>query len=397
MFARSRPSTIASVAALALAVGAVMAPATAHAVIEVPATKIANAKTFAIADTCRASALLASARSDSGGELASEADGPSALDRVRMSQERPAATRGAVPALGNSKVVRAVTRGAHRLLAVDRPDARSIRVECNAPTTAMAEAIFDENSELGTIAIPVETTRFDDRWSRVRRAPAARVLQAQLDRAAVTQGLSEATTLERVNQWVNRQIAYADDASNYRQRDFWATAEETVARGSGDCEDYAILKMHLLRAAGIDSDRMKLVLLRDQAINADHALLLVRSAAAGWVVLDNMTDRVYDGRLANAARPIMSFSGDRRWIHGYRDTVAPVVMAAATAPKVSAMAFASAAPAERRRGATKTALGHAPVFQLASAHGSIRDDLPRMLGRWSPREQMTTTDLSHRQ
>ena len=387
MFARSRLSTITSVAALALAAVAVTAPATAHAAIDAPAMKLANAKAFAIGDTCRASVVPASAAPELAVVRALEPEAPSALDRMRMSQEQPAATAEVARASDSPMIARAITRGADRLFKADRPMVALARVDCSAPLVKMAlPAVVDDDSELGTLAIPVDTTRFDDRWSRVRRAPAARVMQAQLDRAAVTRGLGEAATLERVNLWVNRQIAYADDERNYRQRDFWATADETVARGSGDCEDYAILKMHMLRAAGFDDDRMKLVLLRDLAINADHAFLLVRSAA-GWVVLDNMTDRIYDGRQANAVRPIMSFSGDRRWIHGYRDapTVAPTVLAAAAAPKASATNFASAAPAMVGRASFKTALAPSPRIKLALVHVSIGNERPRLFGRWSPR------------
>lgn len=382
MFARLHPSTIASVAALSLAA---MAPATAHAAIGAPAMKIANAKSFAIGDSCQAAVAPPSTTSTFAAVAPFEPEAPSALDRIRMSQEQPAPTVDAAPARTNPMVVHAISRGADRLFNADRPAAVSVRVDCTAPVAALATAAPDPDSELGTLAIPVDTTRFDDRWARVRRAPAVRLMQAQLDRAAVTPGLGEATTLERVNLWVNRQIAYADDERNYRQRDFWATADETVARGSGDCEDYAILKMHMLRAAGIDGDRMKLVLLRDLAINADHAFLMVRSQA-GWVVLDNMTDRIYDGRQANAVRPIMSFSGDRRWIHGYRDAAAPtMVMAEVAAPKVSATAFASAARAANGRPSFKTALQPATGVKLALAHVSIGNALPRMFGRLASR------------
>lgn len=381
MFARLHPSTIASVAALSLAA---MAPATAHAATDATAMKMANAKSFAIGDSCQAAVAPPSTTSTFAAVAPFEPEAPSALDRIRMSQEQPAPTVDAAPARTNPMVVHAISRGADRLFNADRPAAVSVRVDCTAPVAALATAAPDPDSELGTLAIPVDTTRFDERWARVRRAPAVRLMQAQLDRAAVTPGLGEATMLERVNLWVNRQIAYADDERNYRQRDFWATADETVARGSGDCEDYAILKMHMLRAAGIDGDRMKLVLLRDLAINADHAFLMVRSQA-GWVVLDNMTDRIYDGRQANAVRPIMSFSGDRRWIHGYRDAAAPVVMAAVAAPKVSATAFASAARAANGRPSFKTALLHAPSVKLALAHVSIGNALPRLFGRLASR------------
>lgn len=185
----------------------------------------------------------------------------------------------------------------------------------------------DPSSELGTLAIPVEQTRFDDRWDRVRRAAPAPLMRAALQRAGVTPSLDEMEILQRVNLWVNHQIAYVNDDRNYRDDDYWATAGQTIARGSGDCEDFAILKMQMLVAAGIDGDRVKLVLLRDLAVNADHALLLVQSHA-GKLVLDNMTDRLYDGSVSNDVRPILSFSGAKRWVHGYRD-VAPVPAIAA--------------------------------------------------------------------
>lgn len=381
MYARSHLSAVTSLAALALTAAAAIAPATAHAGIGPSVMKMANGKAFAIGETCRASTGLVSGPGFAAARPV-EPETPSALDRIRMSQEQPAASRGDESVWDSSMVVRAMTRGADRLQKADRPVVASRRADCNAPLATMAAPAADDDRELGTIAIPVTTTRFDDRWSRVRRAPSVQMMQTQLDRAAVTRGLDESATLERVNRWVNRQIVYAEDERNYRQRDFWATAEETIALGSGDCEDFAILKMHMLRATGIEGDRMKLVVLRDMAINADHAILLVRSTT-GWVVLDNLTDRIYDGRQANAVRPIMSFSGDRRWVHGYGD-LKSVVIAAAAAPKASGAAVSSATSVARERGWFKTALARAPVIRLALMHVSIGNKMPNMVGRRSP-------------
>lgn len=383
MFARSHLSAVTRMAALALTAAAVTAPVTAHAGIGPSTIKMSNGKAFAIGDTCRASAGLTSAGPGFAAARPVEPEMPSALDRIRMSQEQPVASRGGESLWDSSMVVRAMTQGAGRLQKADAPLVALRQADCNAPLATIAAPATDDDRELGTIAIPVATTRFDDRWSRVRRVPPAQMMEAQLDRAAVTRGLDESATLERVNRWVNRQIVYAEDERNYRQRDFWATAEETIALGSGDCEDFAILKMHMLRATGIEGDRMKLVVLRDMAINADHAILLVRSTT-GWVVLDNLTDRIYDGRQANAVRPIMSFSGDRRWVHGYGDMDIAVMIAAPSAPKASATAFPSAAPAARGRGAFKTAVVRAPVIRLALAHMSIGNNNPQMFGRWSP-------------
>ncbi|WP_293704901.1 transglutaminase-like cysteine peptidase [Sphingopyxis sp. UBA6723] len=375
MFARPHPSTIASVAALSLAA---MTPATAHAATDTSAMKMANAKSFAIGDSCQAAVVPSSPTPTFAAVAPFEPEAPSALDRIRLNQEQPAPTVNAAPARANPVVVHAISRGADRLFKADRPAAVSVRVDCTAPVAAMATAAPDPDSELGTLAIPVDTTRFDDRWARARRAPALPLMRAQLARAAVTDGLGEAVKLERINQWVNRQIAYIADESNYRQRDYWATADETMSRGSGDCEDYAILKMHLLKAAGIDDARLKLVLLRDLAINADHAFLLVRSKA-GWVVLDNMTDRIYDGRASDVLRPILSFSGDRRWVHGYRDERISTTMAASE--KTSTVGFASAAPIANARPLSKTAVVWRTTGKLALAHLSISNALPRTSAR----------------
>lgn len=380
MIARPSSRAFSGIAAVAIAAAALMMPATAQAATDAPVIKLANAKHFAIGDTCHASAATTSSDPAFAAVGPAAPEAPSALDRMRMSQEQPTPIVQIAPASGNPIAVRAIAAGADRLFKPDRPIAASARIDCNAQVAMIAAPALDDDSELGTFAIPVETTRFDDRWTRVRHAPAARVMQAQLRRASVSQDMGEAAMLDRVNLWVNRQIAYVDDDRNYRQRDFWATADETMSRGSGDCEDYAILKMHMLRAAGIADDRMKLVLLRDMAINADHAFLLVRSTA-GWVVLDNMTDRIYDGRQGNAVRPIMSFSGDRRWIHGYRDGPAPMVMAASGVGKASSVAFASAASAATGRAPFKTALVRAAGAKLALAHLAIGNELPRMFGR----------------
>src|SRR3546814_8804301 len=119
--------------------------------------------------------------------------------------------------------------------------------------------------ELGTRPIAIKHTRFDARWASVRRAAPPQLMRAELGKADVRSGLNEEEIFARVNRWVNRRIAYRADDQNYRQRDFWATAQQTNARGSGDCEDFEILKMHMQHADGIAHTSMKLVFLREQS------------------------------------------------------------------------------------------------------------------------------------
>ncbi|WP_374523713.1 transglutaminase-like cysteine peptidase [Sphingopyxis sp.] len=274
---------------------------------------------------------------------------PSALDLMRLRQE------GKLPAPfpkdGDRVIVPAGAAG------IDPPPPARCASTFSVPD-------IDPDAELGTLAIPVDHTSFDARWNRVRRAAPARLMTAGLQRAGVTRDLDETAVVERINLWVNRHIAYAGDDRTYSRDDFWATAAETIARGTGDCEDFAILKMQLLRAAGIGGDRVKLMLLRDLAVNADHALLLVRSRT-GWVALDNMTDRIYDGSRPNAMRPILSFSGARRWVHGYRDAPpVPVVAALPATAKAVSPTRADRPPAPDVRLASKSERDGAEIAGL---------------------------------
>jgi predicted transglutaminase-like cysteine proteinase len=306
-------------ASVALAVFA-LTPSAGHA-----ASKLANAKPVVTGGKA-ACAVAAHAAAPADISRAILGGTPSALDRIRAAQAA-AAPAAAMP-------VRTI-EPASRSLA---PFAPPLPTGCAALSRPAPLAETDAAAELGTRAIPIKRTRFDDRWDRVRRAAPAALMQANLRRANASPGLDERELLARVNQWVNRAIAYVGDDRNYRQRDYWATAEQTIARGKGDCEDFAILKMQMLRAAGIDGERMKLVLLRDLAANADHAFLLVQTDA-GKLVLDNVTDRLTDGSQADAVRPLLSFSEDRRWIHAYRGAPPSRDLAAIPAAKTYTLAL----------------------------------------------------------
>lgn len=171
---------------------------------------------------------------------------------------------------------------------------------------------------LGSVAVPVKRTAFDARWARVEAAGSAGLMRGALAQAGVSEGMNEAQSINRVNRWVNQQIQYRSDQQLYQQKDYWATAAETLANKAGDCEDYAVLKMQMLRAAGVSPTRLKLMLLRDLAANADHAFLLVAGASEDQI-LDNLVDRVVAARDMASVRPILSFSGNRRWLHAMPD------------------------------------------------------------------------------
>lgn len=183
----------------------------------------------------------------------------------------------------------------------------------------------------GSVALSVGSTPLDRRWNKVRntRVGAGAGPWAALVRAQRSQ--TRDAQVAAVNLWVNERIAFADDAKAYGRADIWAGAAQSLSRGRGDCEDYAITKMQILGALGVDPSDMFLVIARDLVRQADHAVLVVRTNDR-LVVLDNGTDRVLDARDVRDYRPIMSYSGSRSWLHGYpvepRANPAPIRTAA---------------------------------------------------------------------
>jgi transglutaminase-like putative cysteine protease len=104
---------------------------------------------------------------------------------------------------------------------------------------------------------------------------------------------------------------------------------ETLSHGRGDCEDFAIAKRAMLRAAGVPERDLYLVVLKDLSRRADHAVLVVR-AGGRFLVLDNGTDRIVDSADVADYKPMLTFAADgKSFTHGYRRDVPPVIYASA--------------------------------------------------------------------
>ena len=177
----------------------------------------------------------------------------------------------------------------------------------------------------GTVALRVGHTSLDARWKRVEHSPvvgtAARYAQAQRGKDAVER-------LEAVNWYVNKRVRFVDDSVAFGRADVWSAANDTLNRGRGDCEDYAIAKLAMLRRAGFSDRDLYLVILRDTVRRADHAVLVVR-AAGHMYVLDNGTDELLDSESVQDYRPIFTFAASGVWTHGYRVREKPVNIASA--------------------------------------------------------------------
>lgn len=232
----------------------------------------------------------------------------SALDTIRLSQAGMAAQE---VAFAPSPAQTAITGHDCSNASVSR------RFALPAPRVAPA------GEYLGSRRIEIGKSKFDDDWSRVAKRGLSR---SEARRTVGRSGERTGALLDKVNRWVNRNIAYREDRNLFGRADYWADARSTLRSRKGDCEDFAILKMQLLAALGIDRDDMYLTITRDLVRNADHAVLIVNDGDR-FFLLDNATDRVLAAEAPLDYRPILSFGRKRTWIHGFEmPRTAPVYL-----------------------------------------------------------------------
>ncbi|MEM5470102.1 transglutaminase-like cysteine peptidase [Hoeflea sp. AS60] len=130
-------------------------------------------------------------------------------------------------------------------------------------------------------------------------------------------GLDISAQLRHVSASVNKMVAYKTDEQNHGRLDYWSTPNETLGRSSGDCEDYAILKMALLSRLGVPMTAMEIVVLKDTSRRLFHAVLSVALKGES-VILDNMTDAVESDTAKRSYAPLFSISGKANYIFGYK-------------------------------------------------------------------------------
>lgn len=183
----------------------------------------------------------------------------------------------------------------------------------------------------GSVALPIATLPATRQWLSVSATDFTAQYGARCHTAACTTGVgallakaarmaaSEPTYdgLSLVNNSVNTLIRYRADRD-----DHWATPVETAARGTGDCEDFAIAKMWLLRSIGYTPDELQLVVLKDTSTGAFHAVLAVHVGGRRYI-LDNMSSTVRTDAMLKNYVPIESFSGSKSFIHGFARDAAP--------------------------------------------------------------------------
>jgi predicted transglutaminase-like cysteine proteinase len=144
------------------------------------------------------------------------------------------------------------------------------------------------------------------RSDRAACGPAGRAMLAMLDQARNAEGYERILS---VNSLTNAAVRYVSDFEQHGVADLWSSPLETLRTGQGDCEDYAIIKYMMLHELGVAEADLKLLLVRDNAVRQDHAVLGVR-VDGRWVVLDNRFTRPLESDQVGRFTPLFALDED---------------------------------------------------------------------------------------
>lgn len=141
-----------------------------------------------------------------------------------------------------------------------------------------------------------------------------RALVASLD------GLDLRAKLDRVNAAINRH-PYVPSLRNWNESNHWETPFEFL-RKSGQCQDYAIAKYLLLRAAGVPAEKLRVVVLRDMRRGLDHAVMVAYVGGAA-LMLDNQLGEVVPTAAVGDYQPYYSINERGWWLHRGSNAATP--------------------------------------------------------------------------
>lgn len=143
--------------------------------------------------------------------------------------------------------------------------------------------------------------------------------------------LPEVEQLQRVNEFFNRRIRFAEDPVVWGQPDYWATPLETLARGSGDCEDFVFAKYFSLRELGVPDSRLRMTYVRARiggpasSVSQAHMVLGYYAEQGGMpLVLDNLLSSIKPASARPDLAPVFSFNMQGVFVGSSEQASSPV-------------------------------------------------------------------------
>jgi predicted transglutaminase-like cysteine proteinase len=164
-----------------------------------------------------------------------------------------------------------------------------LRVGCRAGLVLAAAAAWSAAASAGERALYAsvgEVTRAPIGWVEFCGEHARVCSAGPTAPRDITLSAAAWKDLLRVNRYVNTQITPLTDLEHWGVVEKWSYPDD----GYGDCEDYVLLKQHLLMQAGWPREALLITVVRDKQGDG-HAVLTVRTDK-GEFVLDNQNEKV---------------------------------------------------------------------------------------------------------
>lgn len=127
----------------------------------------------------------------------------------------------------------------------------------------------------------------------------------------------DAERIKRANDFFNRQTQFGDDSIIWGQLDYWATPMETLGKGAGDCEDFAIAKYFTLKEMGVAPDKLRLIYVRAKTGASDTSQGQAHMVLAYYAhpdaepqVLDNLVAEIRPASRRPDLVPVFSFNSE---------------------------------------------------------------------------------------
>lgn len=122
---------------------------------------------------------------------------------------------------------------------------------------------------------------------------------------------TEHQKLKEINNFFNK-VKYNTDMNVWHVRDYWATREEFLDKGEGDCEDYVIAKYFSLRQLSISENKIFLTYVKAIKYRESHMVLTYfTNRKAIPLVLDNINHKILPSTKRRDLRPLFSFNGEK--------------------------------------------------------------------------------------
>lgn len=111
-----------------------------------------------------------------------------------------------------------------------------------------------------------------------------------------------------VNNFFN-QISYKNDSETWGKNDYWAKPKEFLAKGAGDCEDYALAKLYALMQLGIPQNKFKLIYSKIKKNEKPHMVLAYYyNPEKEPLILDNFNKKIFLKNKRNDLEYIYAFN-----------------------------------------------------------------------------------------